>query len=899
MPPRRRPLHSCSGRAILLGTLAVVVGTGAACRDESPTAPAGDRAAFDVLTESGPPAARPDQQYLIERFGVPPELLGIPDTTLSREAQLSLGQVVAGAPFGLSLAVAGNRAVELVTKPQGLLDAYPVDINDAGAILAQGSDGSTQRLMKWDDGADVELVNPPAPLDGRQFTWATALNRAGEAVGYSYEENSRFSGYRAIRWSFTGEPAVLESPSFARSEGEVLRYSADIALDINAAGDAVGYILRDFYNELTGVWRRVYRPVLWRGLEVTFLPSTPEDPDYTLEFFPRGINDDGVVVGDRQDGGVFRYAAGQWTELTRPQGYAFASATGIASSGEVVGMVCCNPTNIPVRWSPDGTPELMTVPPGYEGQWLGRGAGLGGRAAGMLYRYDRAMELWAYDPFVWDEQDVTLLAEWDATSGWDSWVQAINDRGNYIVGYGSNHGFAYPDNQSPLRWAPFSSSGEGDADGDGVADSQDNCPADSNAGQGDFDGDGQGDACDPDNDNDGIGDADDNCPLIANVEQQDEDGDGTGDACESQEDQTIDFRPLQGVSFGTPDFKVTATTTSGLAVSFTATGKCTVAQDGHGDWIVHLTGAGTCTLTAQQGGNTSYRPAADVEQGLAIAKARVVLAFTGDLNPTYDGSPKGVAVTAAPDRVGGTAVTGLRVTYAGSPGAPSDAGQYALVASLTHGDIEASPITGTLEVKPAVAGIDWAAPAPISVGTVLGTTQLNAVATGVGGMPLAGGTFLYTPAAGTTLGASPAHTLTVQYTPSNRNYTGGTKTVSLAVVYPYTGFFSPVDNPSILNKTKAGSAIPVKFSLGGNQGTDVFYAGQAPTVATMSCAAGSVTDAIESTVTANSSGLTYDAVADQYTYVWKTQSGYANSCRRFVMTLKDGTRREAYFQFTK
>src|SRR5262249_53696701 len=44
--------------------------------------------------------------------------------------------------------------------------------------------------------------------------------------------------------------------------------------------------------------------------------------------------------------------------------------------------------------------------------------------------------------------------------------------------------------------------------------------------------------------------------------------------------------------------------------------------------------------------------------------------------------------------------------------------------------------------------------------------------------------------------------------------------------FPFTGFFQPVDNTDssgrlILNRVKAGKAIPVKFSLGGYLGMDV------------------------------------------------------------------------------
>ncbi len=74
-----------------------------------------------------------------------------------------------------------------------------------------------------------------------------------------------------------------------------------------------------------------------------------------------------------------------------------------------------------------------------------------------------------------------------------------------------------------------------DSDGDGIADDDDNCPAQHNASQNDFDGDGFGDACD-DFDNDGIRDADDNCRMVANREQLDTDTDGAGDVCDDDLD---------------------------------------------------------------------------------------------------------------------------------------------------------------------------------------------------------------------------------------------------------------------------------------------------------------------------------------------------------------------------
>ncbi len=62
--------------------------------------------------------------------------------------------------------------------------------------------------------------------------------------------------------------------------------------------------------------------------------------------------------------------------------------------------------------------------------------------------------------------------------------------------------------------------GDEDSDGDGILDSDDNCPWTPNADQADNDGDGIGDVCD-------------NCPDVANADQADGDGDGYGDVCDS------------------------------------------------------------------------------------------------------------------------------------------------------------------------------------------------------------------------------------------------------------------------------------------------------------------------------------------------------------------------------
>jgi hypothetical protein len=120
---------------------------------------------------------------------------------------------------------------------------------------------------------------------------------------------------------------------------------------------------------------------------------------------------------------------------------------------------------------------------------------------------------------------------------------------------------------------------------------------------------------------------------------------------------------------------------------------------------------------------------------------------------------------------------------------------------------------------------------------------------------------------------------------------------SYSVIYNWTSFFQPVDNLPILNSVKAGAAIPVKFSLSGNQGLNIMAAGY-PVSAVTTCG-NTATDTIETTVTAGSSSLSYDATTGQYNYVWKTDKLWVGTCRTLTVKFIDGTIHQANFQFTK
>lgn len=142
--------------------------------------------------------------------------------------------------------------------------------------------------------------------------------------------------------------------------------------------------------------------------------------------------------------------------------------------------------------------------------------------------------------------------------------------------------------------------------------------------------------------------------------------------------------------------------------------------------------------------------------------------------------------------------------------------------------------------------------------------------------------------------AAPATlTVKVKVTDAFGNFSVDEATVS--VLFNFNGFFQPIDNAPIFNTVKAGQALPVKFSLTGYHGMDIFAAGY-PKSQQVACDFSTV-DGIEETVTAGSSNLSYSSGSDQYHYVWKTNKAWSGTCRQLIVQLTDGTIHTANFFF--
>ncbi len=152
-------------------------------------------------------------------------------------------------------------------------------------------------------------------------------------------------------------------------------------------------------------------------------------------------------------------------------------------------------------------------------------------------------------------------------------------------------------------------------------------------------------------------------------------------------------------------------------------------------------------------------------------------------------------------------------------------------------------------------------------------------------------TFNYSPASGSTFTVG---TTTVTVTATDANGNNGQATFTVTVLYNFTGFFSPVNNPPTFNNVNAGRSIPLKFSLSGNKGLGIFAAGY-PASQQIACDSSAPLSDLEGTETPGGSTLTYSP--DQYHYNWKTESSWAGTCRVLVVKLNDGSEHTALFKF--
>jgi hypothetical protein len=253
--------------------------------------------------------------------------------------------------------------------------------------------------------------------------------------------------------------------------------------------------------------------------------------------------------------------------------------------------------------------------------------------------------------------------------------------------------------------------------------------------------------------------------------------------------------------------------------------------------------AGGSLLSAGFAGDTSYQPSGDA-RSLGVGKGTTSLTLTGPSTPAVSGG-----------------VSGVTATLTSGSGAP--------IPFKTVWFVLSGPASVTVT---AVTGPDGKAklvPTP-AVNGAYSVIACFDKPSPQGSCPLA--------------------------TASDDSFSGSVSNSVPLTVWLFTGFFSPVDNLPIVNSAKAGSTIPVKFSLGGNRGLSGIFATGSPAAVPVSCSSTAPIDDIEE-ITSQTSSLSYDSASGQYQFNWKTPKTLVGTCQRLDVKFFDGTTYSSLFIF--
>ena len=174
--------------------------------------------------------------------------------------------------------------------------------------------------------------------------------------------------------------------------------------------------------------------------------------------------------------------------------------------------------------------------------------------------------------------------------------------------------------------------------------------------------------------------------VSATIDDPTYQGSATGTLVIAKAPQTISFNVPANRVFGDPPFALSATSDSGLPVSFSLLGGPATLSGNE----ITLQGAGTVTVRASQPGDANRLAATPLDRSFTVAKATALVTL-GNLGVPYDGQPKPVPVTTDP------AGLAVNVTYNGSPVAPLAPGSYAVVATVDDPDHQGSA-SGTLVI---------------------------------------------------------------------------------------------------------------------------------------------------------------------------------------------------------
>ena len=304
-------------------------------------------------------------------------------------------------------------------------------------------------------------------------------------------------------------------------------------------------------------------------------------------------------------------------------------------------------------------------------------------------------------------------------------------------------------------------------------------------------------------------------------------------------------------SLGTTTTCPKLTTSSSTAGTLASGATCLYAIDFTPTTAGTISGALVTTDNALNVTNATQSVALNNKGVPALIAATVTV---NTVVATATGSPIPVTATTVP---AGLAVTILYGPFGGTPNStvdPSAPGFYSVTATVTTPGYSGSGagyliINGPPQTTPTIT---WATPPPITVGTALSASQLNAIAS-------TPGTFTYSIAAGTVLAAG-SYPITASFTPTDTtDFTSASATVTLVVqgniqaITPINfgtiniGTTSSTETVTfqILNAVTLNSTAPDQVFTQGTVGLDFHNTGAG------TCAAGAYAIGASCTVTVN------------------------------------------------
>jgi hypothetical protein len=218
------------------------------------------------------------------------------------------------------------------------------------------------------------------------------------------------------------------------------------------------------------------------------------------------------------------------------------------------------------------------------------------------------------------------------------------------------------------------------------------------------------------------------------------------------------------------------------------------------------TGTDTLSVTFTPTDSTNYTSVTKTVQ-IIVNQATPVITWNNPANITF-------GTTLSSTQLNATASVPGNFLYTPAAGATPATGTDTLSVTFTPTDTTnytTATRTVQLTVNQATPVITWNNPASFLYGTALSTTQLNATAS-------VGGSFVYTPAAGS-IPTAGTDTLSVTFTPTDTaNYTTATKTVTITVTQatPVITWNNPASIPygTVLSTTQldATASAPGSFA---------------------------------------------------------------------------------------